>query len=118
MSYYGGRTFFSYLLTPRCIDPTFLPPVISETPLSLHGCQAFFSAPPYSRRQGRYGAVRILRPNALVCQTVNMTSQPNPQTNRPHREDYEVQKLIERIEAKLALQAKTTREAIQISLKN
>jgi hypothetical protein len=47
-----------------------------------------------------------------------MTSQPNQHTNRPHREDYKVQKLVERIEAKLALQAKAIREASQASSKN
>jgi hypothetical protein len=40
-----------------------------------------------------------------------MTNQPNQQ--RPHLEDYKVQKLVERVEAKLALQAKTMREASQ-----
>jgi hypothetical protein len=46
-----------------------------------------------------------------------MTSQPNQQ-QRPHREDYKLQKLVERIETKLALQAKAIREASQTSLKN
>jgi len=35
-----------------------------------------------------------------------------------HREDYKVQKLIQRIETKLALQAKATREAKQGNSKN
>jgi hypothetical protein len=47
-----------------------------------------------------------------------MTTQTNQQQCPQHREDYKVQKLMERIETKLALQAKTTREAIQTSLKN
>jgi hypothetical protein len=47
-----------------------------------------------------------------------MTNQPNEQQrSHLHREDYKVQKLVERVEAKLAFQAKTTREA-QASLKN
>jgi hypothetical protein len=45
-----------------------------------------------------------------------MTNQTNLQTNRPYREDYKVQKLVERVEAKLAFQAKKTREA-QTNLK-
>jgi hypothetical protein len=47
-----------------------------------------------------------------------MTTQPDQQ-ERPHsrREDHKVQKLVERVEAKLALQAKTIREA-QTNLKN
>jgi hypothetical protein len=48
-----------------------------------------------------------------VCQTVRMTNQqPNQQPRPPHREDYKVQKLVDRIESKLALQAKAIREAI------
>jgi hypothetical protein len=47
-----------------------------------------------------------------------MTSQPNQQTNPQYREDYKVQKLVERIETKLALQAKAIREASQASSKN
>jgi hypothetical protein len=40
-----------------------------------------------------------------------MTNQQANQQLRPqHREDYKVQKLVERIETKLALQAKTVRE--------
>jgi hypothetical protein len=35
-----------------------------------------------------------------------------------HGEDYKVQKLVERIEMKLALQAKETQEANQASSKN
>jgi hypothetical protein len=39
-----------------------------------------------------------------------MTNQQTNQQQRPHREDYKVQKLVERIEMKLALQAKAARE--------
>jgi hypothetical protein len=40
-----------------------------------------------------------------------MTNQQTNQQQRPqHREDYKVKKLAERIEAKLALQAKAARE--------
>jgi hypothetical protein len=48
-----------------------------------------------------------------------MTTQIN-HTNqqRPRREDYKVQKLVDRIETKLALQAKAIREASQTSSKN
>ena len=46
----------------------------------------------------------------------NQTNQP-PQPQQ-HREDYKVQKLVERIEAKIALQAKAVREAGQANLKN
>jgi hypothetical protein len=48
-----------------------------------------------------------------------MTTQTN-QTNqqRPRREDYKVQKLVDRIERKLALQAKAIGEASQTSSKN
>jgi hypothetical protein len=46
----------------------------------------------------------------------------NQQTNqRPrfqHREDYKVQKLVERVEKKIALQAKGTRQASQLISKN
>jgi hypothetical protein len=42
-----------------------------------------------------------------VWQTVRMTNQPNQQ--RPHREDYKVQRLVQRTETELALQAKTKR---------
>jgi hypothetical protein len=45
-----------------------------------------------------------------------MTTQTNQ--HRPRREDYKVQKLVDRIETKLALQAKAGREASQTSLKN
>jgi hypothetical protein len=44
--------------------------------------------------------------------------QPNQQPRPPHREDYKVQKLVDRIESKLALQAKAIREANQESSKN
>jgi hypothetical protein len=48
----------------------------------------------------------------IAWQTVSMTNQPNEQQrSHLHREDYKVQKLVERVEAKLAFQAKTTREA-------
>jgi hypothetical protein len=47
-----------------------------------------------------------------------MISQPTKQQQLPkHREDYKVQKLVERIETKLALQAKSL-SASQASLKN
>jgi hypothetical protein len=54
-----------------------------------------------------------------VWQTVGMTTQTS-QTNqqRPRREDYKVQKLVDRIETKLALQAKAIREASQTSSEN
>jgi len=54
-----------------------------------------------------------------VWQTVGMTTETN-QTNqkRPRREDYKVQKLVDRIETQLALQAKAVREASQTSSKN
>jgi hypothetical protein len=46
-------------------------------------------------------------------------NQPTTQQQRPHyREDQKVQKLVQRIEAKLALQAKAIREANQESAKN
>jgi len=45
-----------------------------------------------------------------------MTNQQTNQQQRPqHREDYKVQKLIKRIETKLALQAKAIREGSQNS---
>jgi hypothetical protein len=48
-----------------------------------------------------------------------MTSQQTKENLRPqHREDYKVQKLVERVEKKLALQAKAVREATQASAKN
>jgi len=48
-----------------------------------------------------------------------MTNQQTNQEQRPrHREDHKVQKLIERIEVKLALQAKAIREGNQPRLKN
>jgi hypothetical protein len=47
-----------------------------------------------------------------------MTNQSNQQQLPQHREDYKVQKLVQRIETKLALQAKAIREANQTSLKN
>jgi hypothetical protein len=53
-----------------------------------------------------------------MWQTVAMTNQPTTQQPRTHREDYKVQKLVERIETKLALQAKAAREANQARLKS
>jgi hypothetical protein len=48
-----------------------------------------------------------------------MTNQQTNQQQPPqHREDYKVQKLVERIETKLALQAKSAHEAKQVSSKN
>jgi len=48
-----------------------------------------------------------------------MTDQQTKQQQSPkHREDYKIQKLVERIETKLALQAKSICEASQASLKN
>jgi hypothetical protein len=48
-----------------------------------------------------------------------MTNQTTIQQLFPqHREDYKVQKLIVRIETKLALQAKAIREANQAGSKN
>jgi hypothetical protein len=48
-----------------------------------------------------------------------MTSQQTNQQQRPQcREDRKIQKLVERIETKLALQAKAIREANQASSKN
>jgi cytochrome c-type biogenesis protein CcmH/NrfG len=61
---------------------------------------------------------RVAKPSGL-WQTVGMTDQPTNQQQRPqHREDCKVQKLVERIEMKLALQAKAIREASQASSKN
>jgi hypothetical protein len=54
-----------------------------------------------------------------LWQTVGMTSQQTNEQKCPlHREDHKVQKLVERIEAKLALQAKAEREASQAQSKN
>jgi hypothetical protein len=48
-----------------------------------------------------------------------MTTQDKIQPQRPqHREDDKVQKLLQRIETTLALQAKAIREASQASSKN
>jgi hypothetical protein len=48
-----------------------------------------------------------------------MTNQQTKEQLRPqHREDHKVQKLVEHIETKLALQAKAVREASQASSKN
>jgi hypothetical protein len=48
-----------------------------------------------------------------------MTSQQTKEQLLPqHREDHKVQKLVERIEAKLALQAKAALEANRASAKN
>jgi hypothetical protein len=44
--------------------------------------------------------------------------QTEPQRRRQYREDYKAQKLIERVETKLALQAKAAREANQATSKN
>jgi deoxyhypusine synthase len=53
-----------------------------------------------------------------VWQTDAM-NQPMTQQQRPqYREDQKVQKLVQRIESKLALQAKSIREASQESAKN
>jgi len=52
----------------------------------------------------------------MTNQTTNQSA--NPRQRSQQREDYKVQKLIERIEAKLALQAKAIRETNQASLKN
>jgi len=54
-----------------------------------------------------------------LWQTLRMTNQQtNQQQPSRLREDHKVQKLIERIETKLALQAKAVREASQASSKN
>jgi hypothetical protein len=53
----------------------------------------------------------------VVWNTVNMTTQTN-QPNQQHREDYKVQKLVDHVESKLALQAKAVREAKQGNSKN
>jgi hypothetical protein len=47
-----------------------------------------------------------------------MTNQQANQQRPQHREDYKIQKLVDRIESKLALQAKALREANQESSKN
>jgi hypothetical protein len=48
-----------------------------------------------------------------------MTNQPTSQQQRPqNREDYKVQKLVELIEKKLALQAKANREVSQATSSN
>jgi hypothetical protein len=47
-----------------------------------------------------------------LWQTVAMTNQQTSQPIHPqHREDYKVEKLMKRIEAKMALQAKAVRES-------
>lgn len=46
------------------------------------------------------------------------TQHTNQQQPSQHREDYKVQKLIERIETKLTLQTKAIREAKQGNSKN
>jgi hypothetical protein len=58
--------------------------------------------------------------HSLACgRLADMTNQHTNQQQRPrHHEDYKVQRLIERIETKLAEQAKTVREAKQASSKN
>ena len=47
-----------------------------------------------------------------------MTNQADQQRLPQYREDHKIQKLVERIEMKLALQAKAIREASQASLKS
>jgi len=48
-----------------------------------------------------------------------MTQKPASQPQRPqHREDYKVQKLVERIEKKLTVQTKANREVSQASSRN
>jgi hypothetical protein len=48
-----------------------------------------------------------------------MTNQQTNQPQRPqHREEHKIQKLMDRIETKLALQAKALREAKQGNSKN
>jgi hypothetical protein len=47
-----------------------------------------------------------------------MTAQQTKQATPQHREDYKVQKLVERIEAKLTLQAKAARETSQSTSRN
>jgi deoxyhypusine synthase len=59
-------------------------------------------------------STRVAKPPVL-WKTVRMTNQ---QRTPQYREDHKVQKLIERIETKLALQAKAVREATQASAKN
>jgi hypothetical protein len=52
-------------------------------------------------------------------ETVCMTNQTTNQQQRfQHREDYKVQKLVERVEAKLALRGRANREAVQASPRN
>jgi hypothetical protein len=46
-----------------------------------------------------------------LWQTVAMTTQQTKQVTPQHREDYKVEKLMRRIETKMALQAKAVREA-------
>jgi len=46
-----------------------------------------------------------------LWQTVGMTAQQTKQVLPQHREDYKVEKLMKRIETKMALQAKAVREA-------
>ena len=57
---------------------------------------------------------RVANPSGL-WETACMTNQ---QQCFQHREDYKVQKLVERIEAKLALRAKANREAVPASPRN
>lgn len=65
-----------------------------------------------------YGTVHAVATVCAVWQTVRMTSQANQQQLPRHREDYKVQKLVERIETKLALKTKAIREASEASSKN
>jgi hypothetical protein len=46
-----------------------------------------------------------------LWQTVAMTTQETKKVTSQHREDYKVEKLMRRIETKMALQAKAVREA-------
>ncbi len=47
-----------------------------------------------------------------MCETLVMANQqPNPSPSPRHREDYKVQRLLERIQRKLSPQAQTIREA-------
>jgi len=74
--------------------------------------RVFRQQTPECRNRTQFATVRA------VWQTVRMTNQQPNQQRPQHREDYKVQKLVDRIESKLALQAKTAREASQTSSKN
>jgi hypothetical protein len=61
----------------------------------------------------------VFREVGFLWQNVGMTNQQTNQQLRPqYREDHKVQKLVERIETKLALQAKAIHEAGQATSKN